>query len=459
MGKSRPVKRWTGKRHTRKRVERAASVLRLTKEQREVLSSPLVLTAPKRYTVSRGDTTRDTVLSARRAWKFVGAHFDDVRLDTKEGTFFDALEDYGSFKAKLTFRRSDTKFGVKFMGTPFYDKKGKSKERELKSSAKHRELIRAIFESLAATPAMQLINPRVGLFQGASTAWHVDSNSRGAHPNAVRPLDPGFGLEVYNGVDFRCSLLLWEGIYIIPLDLNPMGFRYIWWPVSSGPAEIATTAASDFWEGIVEAGPVVVGLLLCSIINFAQGTPLTCPLDHSDVRSSTAELDPLSFTTALSTAQSNPIAPPVQAWTIIGDDPDRWDVFYAWRNPHRSFGDGAARRVHVFSAALRQNPVGQFRSVLPGPPVQKTIDPRRAAISALQPHDMIEIEGAHGVRWRGLVIRVMDALDARDMIVSVVYEDEEGCMCIERQEHLGCRSWWHVSLLPVVACVRGGVCP
>lgn len=62
---------------------------------------------------------------------------------------------------------------------------------------------------------MQLINPRVGLFQGADTAWHVDSNPRGAHPNAVRPLDPGFGMEVYNGVvgskcprtlDFQCPM-------------------------------------------------------------------------------------------------------------------------------------------------------------------------------------------------------------------------------------------------------------
>lgn len=68
------------------------------------------------------------------------------------------------------------------------------------SSASHTELVDAVFASLTATPAMQLINPRIGLFEGADTAWHVDSNPRGAHPNAVRPLDPGFGMEVYNGV-------------------------------------------------------------------------------------------------------------------------------------------------------------------------------------------------------------------------------------------------------------------
>jgi hypothetical protein len=68
------------------------------------------------------------------------------------------------------------------------------------SSAAHWALVDAVLALLTATPAMQLINPRVGFFAGADTAWHVDSNPRGAHPNAVRPLDAGFGLEVYNGV-------------------------------------------------------------------------------------------------------------------------------------------------------------------------------------------------------------------------------------------------------------------
>lgn len=64
-------------------------------------------------------------------------HFDDVRLDAKEGSFYNALEDYGSFKAKLTFHRDRGKCGVAFMGTPFYDKKGRSKERASKARYPH----------------------------------------------------------------------------------------------------------------------------------------------------------------------------------------------------------------------------------------------------------------------------------------------------------------------------------
>ena len=50
------------------------------------------------------------------------------------------------------------------------------------------------------------------------------------------------------------------------------------------------------------------------------------------------------------------------------------------------------------------------------------------------------------MRRRGLVIRVQDALEVCDMIVTVLYEDEEGCMCIERPEHLGWMQWERVAL-------------
>lgn len=83
-------------------------------------------------------TVREVVLTALRAWKYVLKHFDDVRLDAKKGSFFNALEDYGSFKAKLTFNTDLAKHGVKFMGTPFYDKKNRSKERELRARSTQR---------------------------------------------------------------------------------------------------------------------------------------------------------------------------------------------------------------------------------------------------------------------------------------------------------------------------------
>jgi hypothetical protein len=97
----------------------------------------LTLSAPKRFSVDRPESAREMLLTARRAWKYVLEHFDDVRLDAKEGNFFDALEDYGSFKAKLSFHRTMPKHGVAFLGTPFYDKSGRSKERASKATFPH----------------------------------------------------------------------------------------------------------------------------------------------------------------------------------------------------------------------------------------------------------------------------------------------------------------------------------
>ena len=74
------------------------------------------------------------------------------------------------------------------------------------------------------------------------------------------------------------------------------------------------------------------------------------------------------------------------------------------------------------------------------------MDPKRAEILTLQLNDLIEIRSSRGVPRRGLVIRVEDALDVRDMIVTVLYEDEESCMCIERPEHLGWMQWACVAL-------------
>ena len=78
--------------------------------------------------------------------------------------------------------------------------------------------------------------------------------------------------------------------------------------------------------------------------------------------------------------------------------------------------------------------------------MERPIDPKRAEILALQLDDLIQIRGARGVPRRGLVIRVQDALEVCDMIVTVLYEDEEGCMCIERPEHLGWMQWERVAL-------------
>ena len=58
-------------------------------------------------------------------------------------------------------------------------------------------------------------------------------------------------MQVYKGVDFRRSLLQWNGQYIIPSDLTPMDFRYVCWPLGgAGGATIESADAAVFWDEI-----------------------------------------------------------------------------------------------------------------------------------------------------------------------------------------------------------------
>ena len=141
--------------------KKAGEALALSEKQYDVFQSAptLTLEAPKRFTVDRGATCREMVLKARRGWRFVCQHFGDVTLDAKEGNYWEPMDDYGGLRALMTFvheHDSKGRVGVKFMGTPSYDKKGVSKQHEPVTHARYRELLQACFESLAATPTMQL---------------------------------------------------------------------------------------------------------------------------------------------------------------------------------------------------------------------------------------------------------------------------------------------------------------
>ena len=428
-------------------------MLKVTEEERRVFesASTLTLKAPKRFTVFRGASARQMKLLAHRAWRYFVRHFHEVRLDAKEGSYNDPNTDYGAIRARLQFVATTSEppgsMGIKFMGTDSYDKAGRSKEHEALSHRKHRMLIRMAFESLASTKDMVLINPRCGFFRGCLATWHTDANPRGAHPNAVRPADTGFGILIYHGVDFRCSVIEFDGLLCIPLDINAVTFRYVWLDPGSkktGRAAIGEASATSFWEKVVHApdGPRVIGSTCCSIITMEDGFLQTCPLDYRDIRATKADLDRLSIEDAFSCSLANPIPSPHQLWSVAGMDPTCWDVFYGWKNIHCSFGNPLVARAHVTNCPYRQNGTGQNRRVaVERPP--KPIDQKREAILALRDQQpaVVEIEDRHGALRRGLVVRVEDALDPQDMVAVMAYEDEDGCLCIERREHLGVLKW------------------
>ena len=214
---------------------------------------------------------------------------------------------------------------------------------------------------------MAILHGRVGAFRGLASRWHSDPNPRGAHPNAGRPLDPGGGVLVYRGCPFRCSVIVFRGRYAIPLDLNAIHFRLVvrasrWGDLE---VEIKVEPASVFWEEIVgvAAGPQVVGSLGASVIEIKGGFLRTCPLDFSDIRERNSQLDTLPWRDAIETAQANPIPKPRASFEVVMNDPDRWDVWFGWRDPHCTIWDPWVRRMHVTGCPLRQNASGQQRKV------------------------------------------------------------------------------------------------
>ena len=421
----------------------AAAVVAVSDEVREAYqqASPLTLSAPIRFTVGRGASARQMRTLAHKSWQYVCRHFGDVRLDGRAGSYQQPTQDYGGLRSMMDIKpplEPGQQTGLRFMGTPSYDKKGMSRQREAKSHRPYRELIHAVLQSTAGSCDFQLISPRVGFFYGVDTGWHSDANTRGAHPNALRTLDDGGALRIYKGVDFRCSLLNFREDVILPLDLNPYHFRYIQWDGagSDGSAYIVTEPAQVFWEEVVAAGPKVIGSTGCCIISMKHGNILTVPLDYRDIR--TRDLDLAPFHELLSHAKAHPLTPPADDYEVIGQSPDKWHVFYGWRNAHCWEGNSYVRRVHIIGCPYRQNGSGQNRVVACSEEgLAVPIHPKRAAILALRPGDWISINGSLELAE---VFRVEDALHLSDIRVQVRYELIDGDSHFV-DEWLGLKDW------------------
>jgi hypothetical protein len=311
-----------------------------------------------------------------------------------------------------------------YTGTRSYDKKTISKQTLPLSHRPYTDVIAAVLKSLLFTPNMVLIQPRIGAFVGVETDWHTDANTRGAHPNAMRPLDVGGGCLLYMGCPFRCSRIHFDGLKVITLDLSPLSFRYVHW--EEGSAYIQEVEASRFWSEVVWApgGPRVIGSIGCCILSMKKGVPLTCPLDYTDIRPTSSDLDPLTEEEAYAYAESHPFVPPECLWKLVGADPQSWCVWYGWMNPHCYVGDPWARRIHVTGFPLRQNGSGQNRAAPEAPPQPTPFDGNQmeTRIRMLRPGDVLEVKWAKGQSQVGMVQSVEDALEAGDMRVLMEYD-------------------------------------
>jgi len=120
------------------------------------------------------------------------------------------------------------KSGVFFVGLPSCKKRGQGTEHVPQTCRPYIPLLKNLIAS-TADRAFPSFWPRLSANVGHATTWHSDGNTRGGHPNAHRALDPGGWIRICKAIEFRCSMLLWEGKYVVPWDLDSTHFRYMEW--------------------------------------------------------------------------------------------------------------------------------------------------------------------------------------------------------------------------------------
>ena len=415
----------------------------------QMMSQLTIVTASTAHVfkeIERAPTVRYNRLWANDSWAYVKAHFHELPLKHDEGDYDNATGDYGALRSRFTFEpppEDDQPWGLKFLGTKSYDKKGVAKNTLGISTKPYTTFLQHLFMSLAATPDMALINPRAGLMRGLRAGMHTDANTRGAHPNAMRCLDVGGGLRLDRRISFRCSLVTWKGTIILPLDLNPHHFRWVQWDGEEMPA-IKILGAEVYWAALEMGEFMTIGCIGGSLITMGGGFIYVAPMNYFNVCATKANLIPLTYQEALSNAKGEPIPPETGPPQIVGDDPTKWFVFFGWRFAHETVGCPWVRRAHVTGCPYRQNGSGQNRraggGAKSGERAMASAPSWCEEIERLREGDTIRVQWKCG-EWKcGQVVSIGMSLYAPDVGVLIRYWDSGCTMCAP----LAVMVWEHV---------------
>jgi len=367
MGRLKPKKA-----SARKAAQKAGDVHAVSAEEREIQAAmpPLIVQGPssQKAAMQRPDKPRTAKEVANRAWLQARETFDELPLVARKGDITQPEDDYGGLGASFTWAPDEdkpkhiTKKGVLFRGYPACLKKGKSSEHVPKNSRPYMALLTSLITSMANVkfPAYW---SRFSAHAGHGTGWHVDGNTRGAHPNAHRALDKGGWIRLCKAVHFRCSIILWKGTYLVPWGLDSESFRYMVWD-DEGRASIVPGTLAFFWELVADQS-CTIGLLNVCLVDLCEGTAMACPLvDLSNpciLPETSSDLTPMDLSTLMEQAQSNPKEDSC-TYEDVGMD-GQWAVWFGWRFAHTWCGEPWVRRYHIFGCPLRNVPMGQVRKV------------------------------------------------------------------------------------------------
>ena len=196
----------------------SGTATRVSQQEREELAAMPELTVATLSSatvfspIERAETVRENRRIAKSGWQYVMDNFHTIPLVHVEGNYSRSTRDYGGLRSRITFEKGSPDglpYGLKFMGTKSYDKKGVSKRTLGSSTQPYATFLQHLFLSAAATPGMVLINPRMGAMRGLTSGFHTDANTRGAHPNAMRCLESWMREEVSSWTSEFPFAVLW----------------------------------------------------------------------------------------------------------------------------------------------------------------------------------------------------------------------------------------------------------
>ena len=303
--------------HMRELAQKAGAAVKISEEARAAHKArpPIVMQGSKdlQLSVVRHEKPRRAQKEANDAWLRACEAWPQLQLKCIVGNAENPEGDYGAVGALFEFESRDhmpayvTRSGVCFLGLPSCKKKGQSTEFV---PVKHRPFMPLLKDLLVSIGLceFQAYWPRVSGIVGAHTGWHVDNNTRGGQPNAHRALDPGGCIRLCKEIDFRCSIISWEGTYMVPWGLDSERFRYMEWD-GDGRASITDAPAALYWQ-MVEVGSCTVGLLECCLVDVKAGAARACPIVdvHApcELPERATDLQAVGFDTLMAQARRQP---------------------------------------------------------------------------------------------------------------------------------------------------------
>ena len=320
---------------------------------------------PRTLRVERPTLPSEAVRAARESWAAAVPELRHLPLKTRCASLVSTV-DYGAQSSIHDYHHQcDPATGMAYGFEVFGAMANAKPDRQVRKDCKRGVagskwmLIILLEMSLCITFGIVLSFTRFMVVRGANTRKHTDT-WRGGEPAAMRLVDDTGGrLHVDTSIHFRRSLCTHPEIdgYCCPLMLNPNGLLLLYWLADGSCCK--TLLPGESWTALRQEY-----LLDCIVFGTKGGMATSAPIfdaanPHATLISSTKQAVPVTLQQLRENAKELQCSPGTHV-AILGSC-HHWELMLGWCFVHWWVGDPSGLRVHAFSCALRQVPMGSLK--------------------------------------------------------------------------------------------------